>query len=191
VLYAAVLDTCVLYPATLRDILLCLAQAGLYRPLWTSDILFELHRNLVNRPGPGSGQEREAKIARLVNEMTAAFEDALVSGHEPLIATMSNHFQDRHVLAAAVRAGADAVVTFNLDDFPAESTTPLEIEAVHPDEFLLNQLDLDPPLVLRALERQVAGNRRPPTSVKDLCDSMERHQLPRFAVELRQLLAQS
>jgi hypothetical protein len=118
--------------------------------------------------------------------MSGAFEDALVTGYEPLIATMTNDPKDRHVLAAAVQAGADAVVTFNTGDFPSSSTQPLEVEAVHPDQFLLNQLDLDPHRVPQVLQQQVAGNRRAPTTVKDLCDWLERHQLPQFAGELHQ-----
>ena len=116
-LYAAVLDTCVLYPATLRDALLSLAEAGLYRPLWTEDILQELHEALVRRPGPGSVQERREQVDRLLMTMRAAFEDAMVTGHDPLVATMTNDPKDRHVLAAGVRGGAAAIVTF----FPSAS----------------------------------------------------------------------
>jgi predicted nucleic acid-binding protein len=191
VLYAAVLDTCILYPATLRDTLLCLAEAGLYRPLWTADILAELQRNLGVRRGPGSERERQVQVARLIGEMTRAFEDALVTGYEPLIEKMTNDPKDRHVLAAAVRGGAAAVVTFNLDDFPESSTGPLEIEAVSPDDFLLNQLDLDPTRVVAVLRRLVAGNRRAPTTLGDLCDSLGRHHAPGFAAELGRVIENS
>jgi predicted nucleic acid-binding protein len=188
VLYAAVLDTCVLYPPTLRDTLLCLAEAGLYRPLWTADILTELQRNVGARRGPGSEIERQAQVERLIGEMARAFEDALVTGYEPLIEKMTNHPKDRHVLAAAVRGGAAAVVTFNLDDFPEASTGPLEIEAVSPDDFLLNQLDLDPARVVAVLGRLVAGNRRAPTTLADLCGSLGRQQAPGFAAALSRMI---
>jgi hypothetical protein len=101
--YAAVLDTCVLYPATLRDVLLSLADTGLYRPLWTGDILTELERNLLTRPADRPSDQsglrdpatRQATVAYLLGEMTRAFEDALVTGYEPLIPAMTNHPKDR------------------------------------------------------------------------------------------------
>ena len=183
-LYAAVLDTCVLYPATLRDVLLSLAEAGLYRPLWTEDILAELRSALVRRPGPGSVEERREQVDRLLAQMRGAFEDAMVTGHDPLVATMTNDPKDRHVLAAGVRGSAAAIVTFNLSDFPESATKPLEIETVHPDEFLLNQLDLDPDRVLSVMRGQVSRNRRPPLSIEQLAESLTRSRLPRFAAEL-------
>lgn len=183
-LYAAVLDTCVLYPATLRDALLSLAEAGLYRPLWTEDILQELHEALVRRPGPGSVQERREQVDRLLMTMRAAFEDAMVTGHDPLVATMTNDPKDRHVLAAWVRGGAAAIVTFNLSDFPDHATKPLAIEAIHPEEFLLDQLDLDPDRVRAVMREHVGRNRRPPVSIEQLAETLTRSGLPRFAAEL-------
>jgi hypothetical protein len=91
--------------------------------------------------------------------MTRAFEDALVAGHEPLISTMTNHPKDR----------------------------PFEIDAIHPDEFLLNQFDLDPDRVLAALTRQVTGDRHPPATLIELSASLRRSHLPRFAARLQQL----
>jgi predicted nucleic acid-binding protein len=191
VLYAAVLDTCVLYPPTLRDALLSLAEAGLYRPLWTEDILGELRAALVRRPGPGSPEERREQVDRLLLTMRGAFEDAMVTGHEPLVATMTNDPKDRHVLAAGVRGSAAAIVTFNISDFPVSATKPLEIETVHPDEFLLNQFDLDPDQVLAVMNGQVSRNRRPPRSIEQLAETLARSGLPQFAAELLSLNSSS
>lgn len=171
--------------------MLGLAEAGLYRPLWSGSILGELDRALTRRTGPGTVVERRSQVTRLLDEMTRAFEDALVTGYEPIVNGMTNDPKDRHVLAAAVRAGAAAVVTFNLCDFPETSTKPLEIEAVHPQDFLLNQLDLDPARVVHTLERQVAGNRRQPMTMAELCDSFDRCHLPDFATRVRHLMSQA
>lgn len=74
--------------------------------------------------------------------MRTAFPDARVTGYESLIPAMTNHPKDRHVLAAAARADAAVIVTANLKDFPAAALEPYQIDAVHPDDFLLDQLEL-------------------------------------------------
>ena len=78
--------------------------------------------------------------------MGGTFPDASVVAYEDLIPSMTCHEKDRHVLAAAVRAGASLLVTFNLRDFAAKSTDPYEVDVVDPDDFLLELLDLAPPV---------------------------------------------
>ena len=74
---------------------------------------------------------------------------------------MTNDEKDRHVLATAVVAGAEHIITSNLGDFPSDATQPHGVEAVHPDGFLLAMLDLDAALVLWVLERQAADLKEP------------------------------
>ena len=93
------------------------------------------------------------------------FPDASIAAYEDLIPSMTCHKKDRHVLAAAVRSGAEAVVTFNLRDFPAASTEPYGVDVVDPDDLLLDLLDLSPRRVLNELSRQAAANRRLQQSV--------------------------
>lgn len=177
--FAVVLDTCVLYPAHLRDTLLRQAERGLYRALWSADILEELERNLMEA---GIG---DASVRRLVAEMRGAFPDAEVSGYRSLIDGLACDPKDRHVLAAAVRADAAAVVTFNIDDFPPASVDPFEIEVIHPDTFLLDQLDLAPPAVIDELQKQAVVNRREPKTLSGLLDALARAGAPSFADEVR------
>ena len=75
------------------------------------------------------------------------FQEALVTGYEGLIPAMNCHTDDRHVLAAAVRCEADAIVTNNTKDFPTASLEPYGIERLTVDEFLLHQFSLDKALV--------------------------------------------
>jgi hypothetical protein len=79
--------------------------------------------------------------------------------------------KDRHVLAAAVRADAAAIVTVNIRDFPAPSVESFEIEIIDPDTFLLDQLDLAPAVVTDELSRQAAANRRQPKTLPSLLDA--------------------
>lgn len=117
----ALLDANVLYPARLRDLLIRLAINGLYQARWSEQILDECFDNLLeNRPD--LTQEQLARTRRL---MTTALPDASVTGYEDRIAGLDlPDPDDRHVLAAAVTAGASLLVTYNLDDFPAERRSP-------------------------------------------------------------------
>lgn len=128
---AVVLDACVLHPAHLRDTLLRLAERELFEPLWTSTILDELIRSLIAR-----GIARES-VLRVTERMQIAFDNAIVTGFEYLIESMTCHEKDRHVLAAAVRADADAIITFNVRDFPQASLAPHNVKVINPDDFLL------------------------------------------------------
>lgn len=152
--FSAVLDACVLYPAPLRDTLLRVALVGLYQPLWSEKILEEVARVMLRY-----GYSAE-KSDRLAKAMSAAFEDSMVIGWEPLESAMRNDPKDRHVLAAAVRAGADVIVTSNLKDFPLSSREPYGIEAQSPDVFLCYQLDLSPARVVGALREQAKATGR-------------------------------
>lgn len=181
--FSVVLDTCVLYPAHLRDTLLRLAERGLYRPLWSADILEELRRNLAKL---GIGL---AVVNGLLDQMAAAFPDAEVTGYKALVDVMTCDRKDRHVLAAAVRADAAAIVTFNIKDFPPDSVEPFELDVIHPDAFLLDELDLAPGAVLDELAQQAAANRRAPKTIPQLLDALERAGAPAFADELRRRTA--
>lgn len=111
--FIVVLDAGVLIPAPLRDTLLRAVEAGLYRAQWSEDILEEVRRNLISELG-----RSEEQAQRLVDTIHTAFPEAMVTGYASLTAAMTNHPKDRHVLAAAVVAGAQVIVTSNLKDFP-------------------------------------------------------------------------
>lgn len=153
-----------------------------YRPLWSPDVLTELRRNLVERGIP------EDRVDRRISQMRQAFPDAMVSGYDSLVEGMINDPKDRHVLAAAVRANAEVLVTFNIADFPDPALKPYDVQAIHPDDFLLDQLDLYPAVTLDVLHRQAAAYRREPTTVPGLLAMLGRTGVPRFAAEVRRHL---
>ena len=151
-----VLDACVLLPYQLADLLLRLAEAEMYEPLWSDAILDEVELNLFAKFNVSP-----AKAAKRLERMRAAFPDASVAGYENLVGAMTTHPKDRHVAAVAARGDAALIVTANTRDFPHEALAPYNIEAVHPDEFLQDQLDLSPAVALESLRRQRAGYTRP------------------------------
>lgn len=176
--FTVVLDTCVLYPAILRDTLLRLAERELYRALWSADIIEELSGNLAEA---GLGRD---SVDRLLAEMRRAFPDAEVTGYRSLVGAMTCDPKDRHVLAAAVRADAAAIVTFNTDDFPTESVDPFEVDVIHPDRFLLDLLDLAPSAVRAAVVEQAAAYKREPRTLSQLRRSLSTAGVASFAAEL-------
>lgn len=103
--FVVLLDANVLYPAYLRDALLRLAEAEVYQVRWSRQILDELSRNVLQR-NPDLPEEN---MERLVKTMEGAFPEAMVTGHETLIPSMTNDPKYRHVLAAAIRGRADVV----------------------------------------------------------------------------------
>jgi predicted nucleic acid-binding protein len=164
--FVVVLDANVLFPFTLRDTLLRAAAAGFYQLRWSSKILDEMSRNLV------ATQTMSAdKAQRLRAIMEREFPDAEVKGYEPLVASMSNDEKDRHVVAAAVRAGAQVIVTANLKDF---TPLPEGVEAQSPDEFLGNLFDLGPDEFVELLREQAADLVRPPMTFEDLLETLRR-----------------
>ena len=180
--FPAFIDTCVLFPAALCDTVLRIAETQAFRPLWSGAVMTELHRNLVKLGIPSD------RVDHRIDQMTQSFPDAMVTGYESLIDGMINDHKDRHVVAAAVRAHAEVIVTFNLKDFPDFALAPFDVAAVHPDDFLLDQLDLYPGLTLHALRAQAAAHRREPKTVAGVLAMLERCGVPHFAAEVRRHL---
>lgn len=92
------------------------------------------------------------------------------------------------MVAAAVRGRADAIVTANTRDYPADALEPLHIEVIHPDDFLVDQLDLAPRIVLDVLREQAAHTRRPALTPVDLIARLARAGVPAFADEAGRLI---
>lgn len=165
--HTVLVDACALIPIRLTTALLWLAEAELFEVLWSDAILDEVERNL---PKIGISSEQ---AARRVGAMRRGFgAAALVDDFEHLIPHMTCDVKDRHVLAAAVRGGADMLVTFNWKDFPPESTDDHDITVVHPDLFLVRLLAERPNDVLAALERGTAVLHKPPQTMREFLASL-------------------
>jgi len=176
----AVLDACVLYPTVLREVMLGLAGRGLYTPIWSPRLIEEWARAAARL---GAGQEvvarGEAVAAALrFPEASAAFPP----GAE--LALDLPDADDRHVLAAAIAADADAIVTLNLRDFPSWALAPKGIRAVHPDEFLQELWREHPAAVAAVVEAVRAEAERLSGEPQPLRALMKRARLPRLGKAL-------
>lgn len=178
----AVYDANILYPAPLRDLFIRLAQTGLVQARWTETIHDEWLRNVL-KDNPKLSAERLARTRTLMNE---AVRDCLVTGYEDLIDSLTlPDPDDRHVLAAAIRADAEVIVTYNLKDFPPECLSRYDIEALHPDDFLIGLLDLSPSVVCAAVKRQRKSLRNPPKTIEELLTTLESQGLTQAVAHLR------
>ncbi len=176
--FTVVLDACVLVPVSLADTLLRIAECDVYRPVWSDRILAEVRRAILTvHPDLDAG-----RVDARLHAMNAAFEDACVRGWQPLMDGLTlPDPDDRHVVAAALRARAEAIVTQNVADFPLDVLGPLGLHVLTPDDFLLDTLDLAPTVVRRVLTEQASDARRPPLALADVLSSLERAGVPRFA----------
>ena len=183
----AFLDANVLFPAATRSVLLELARKKTYRLLWSDRVHDEWMRNLATR----FPQIPPAKIVRMRALMEGYVNDATVTGHEPLIATLVlPDPDDRHVLAAAIHGRASIIVTSNLRDFPGAVLATHGITAMTADSFALHLLALDRGGVLEALEVDRADMRNPPLTEDAYLDSLANSGMRAFADAVRPLADQ-
>jgi predicted nucleic acid-binding protein len=152
---------------------------------WSDAIHEEWIRNVL-KDKPHLSAERLARTRTLMDE---AIRDCLVTGHEELIASLTlPDPDDRHVLAAAIHSGADVIVTCNLRDFPAEVLARFNIEAQHPDDFLVHLLDEAPGMVCTTVKRQRESLRNPPKTAEELLTTLENHGLTQTVARLRRFI---
>lgn len=181
----AVLDANVLYPATLRSLLIDLAVLGAYQAHWTAQIQQEWQHNLLeNRPDLKA--DNLQKVEMLMNR---ALPGALIVDSEELGAEITlPDPDDAHVVTAALQVEADVIVTANLRDFPESILKPYGMVAMSPDQFLGVLFEQQPARLLQALQLQVERYRNPPLTLQQLLDQLAKQGIPRFAKRLQEQL---
>ena len=177
----ALLDACVLYTPALRDFLLRLAAGGVYRPRWTDAIHDEwIGSALKNRPDINPSQL--ARTRALMNQVDS---HCLVTGYEGHISALRlPDANDRHVLATALHANADFLVTFNLRDFPASTLDSFGIQALHPDAFVCMLFDAMPEAFLTAAAKHRASLKRPTKNADEYVMTLKQNGLKQIALRL-------
>jgi predicted nucleic acid-binding protein len=168
-------DACILYSAPLRDLLMRLALTDLYRAKWSKDIHEEWIRSLLkNRP-----DLTRACLENIRKKMDTHVRDSLVEGYETLIdGIVLPDPDDRHVVAAAVRAKAQLIVTFNLSDFPAKRLAKYGIVAQHPDHFLLQLIEGDSYTVIKMVRETRLSLKNPPKTASEYLKTLLQQSLP-------------
>lgn len=182
--FTAIFDACILYPASLRDLLMQLALTDLFRARWTEKIHDEWICNLLKNRSDLTLEN----LTRTRKLMDSNVRDCLVTGYEFLIPTLGLPDPgDRHVLAAAIRCGANVIVTANLSDFPETILSQHNVMAQHPDTFISDLIDLKPTKVLAAAEIHRKRLKCPPTSVDTYLETLLKQGLTISVCMLREL----
>jgi len=119
--------------------------------------------------------------------MNAHARDSLAPGFESLTPSITPPDPDaRHVAAAAIHSGASLIVTFNLKDFPADALKPYNLAAQHPDDFIVDLLDLHPAGVLEAAACHRRSLKNPPKTADEYLDTLLAQGLTQSVAVMRQ-----
>lgn len=172
----AIYDANVLYPQSLRDLLLRLTGAGVVEGRWTPDILDETFRNLMKnrRDLDPAKLDRTRKLMEDLPGMMDSPPALLVEALE------LPDPDDRHVLAAAFANRAEIIVTANLKDFPEETLARYGIVAMHPDDFLTYLWEQDADAVREVVTEMAAAMKNPPATYDDIRAKLEYIGLENF-----------
>jgi len=170
--FTCVLDTNVIYPLWIRDLLLWFAHHDLFTPKWSKHI-FDEWLDVMNRKGISN--KAANKRIEIIN---FAFPDALVENYEPLIETLKlPDSKDRHVLAAAIKTNASLIVTNNLKDFPSDYLASFGLKAKNADDFFTDIIDLNHNTSLKAFRDLVLNKKNPPYDDYQVLDILRRNGL--------------
>jgi predicted nucleic acid-binding protein len=179
--FVVMYDANVLVGNTQRDLLIRIAGTGLVQAKWTDRILDEAMA-AVQKSRPNIPSE---KLTRLRTLMIEAIPDSLVTGHEALIDQLQlRDPEDRHVLAAAIKVGAQVIVTGD-KDFTAEDLASWNVEAKHPDDFVMDQIDINDRLVWGCVQQIAIARKQHPQTVEDVLGELERSGLVQSVGALR------
>lgn len=181
--FKALLDTNVMHPLVIRDLLLWLAAYDLFTPKWSENICEEWKRVILRK---GHSEEEANKRIAAPNK---AFPDAMVQNYQSLVDKLElPDADDRHVLAAAIKSNADVIVTQNLKDFPQEYLDQFGIKAKNADDFLTDIIDLNPELAVQAFKEMVLNRKNPKMDEYEVLESLRRAGLNDTANYLHAML---
>jgi len=181
--FTCVLDTNIIYPIQIRDLMFWFAYEGLFIPKWSKHI-FDEWEAVMRRTGVD-----EDEIKKRMDWANLAFPDALVENYEPFIELLNlPDPKDCHVLAAAIKTAADIIVTNNLKDFPTDYLLKFDLYAKSADDFLTDMIDLDQEIATDAFKKLVANRRNPNLDENEVLSAFQRNGLTETADYLRTLI---
>jgi predicted nucleic acid-binding protein len=173
--FTALIDACVLAGALKRNLILSLAAEGFFRVRWSQRILDETEAAITKQLAQRGDLGAEGRARLAIDAICLAFGDGIVGDYEGLTPTGLNlpDANDRHVIDAAIKAGAHVIVTDNLRDFPPEALGALGLEVRSTDAFLADTIDLDAGRAVAALFAMRLRFNRPTLTADALLSKME------------------
>lgn len=181
--YTCVLDTNVIYPIDIRDIMFWFAFYELFTPKWSVHI-FDEWKVVMERKGVEPNE-----IQKRIQKAQLAFPNALVNNYQPLIESLElPDEKDRHVLAAAIKTNANIIVTNNVKDFPKEYLARFGLTTKTADDFITDTIDLNNEVALEAFRAMVLNRTNPSIDEYDLLDRFRKNGITDAADYLHALL---
>lgn len=181
--FICVLDTNVIYPIEIRDLLFWFAHYDLYTPKW-SEHIFDEWATVMERKGVVPEE-----VKKRLDKANLAFPDALVNNYSGLISGLNlPDPKDCHVLAAAIKTNANVIVTNNIKDFPKDYLSSFGLSVKTADDFLTDIIDLNPEEALKAFKEMVLNRRNPDLDAYQLLDILRKQGLTDTANFLHSLL---
>lgn len=181
--FTCVLDTNVIYPIEIRDLLFWFASYDLFTPKWSRQIFSEWE-SVMQRKGI-----EEDEIDKRISMAQRAFPDALVENYETLIDSLELPDEnDRHVLAAAIKTNANVIVTNNIKDFPEDYLSKFGLTAKTANDFLTDTIDLNNELAVEAFRALVLNRTNPNLDEYEVLDRLRENGLIDTANYLHALL---
>ncbi|XOV94279.1 MAG: PIN domain-containing protein [Bacteroidota bacterium] len=176
--FTAVLDTNVLYPVIIRDLLFWFAHYDLYTPKWSQHI-FEEWRKVIIKNHKGLKADQLTRQIQLANEI---FPFAMVKNYDKLVDSLElDDPDDRHILAAAIKENANVIVTQNLSDFPLKYVASFGIDVKSPDDFICDIIDLDHEKSVEAFRQMVLQKKNPDVDEYEVLDMLRNNGLKKSA----------
>ena len=181
--FTCVLDTNVIYPIDIRDLLFWFAHYDLFTPKWSKHI-FDEWIDVMMRKGVS-----KEEVDKRVMKANIAFPDALVENYESLIDGLQlPDPKDRHVLAAAIKINANTIVTNNLKDFPKDYLSNFGLTAKSVDDFITDTIDLNQSIAIDAFKDMVLNRTNPDLDEFQILDILRRNGLKDSANYLHSLI---
>ena len=181
--FTCVLDTNVIHPIDIRDLLFWFASYDLFTPKWSQHIFTEW-KGVMKRK-----EISDDEINKRISNAQRAFPDALVENYESLVEPLTlPDKKDRHVLAAAIKTNANIIVTNNIKDFPNEYLSGFGLTAKTADDFLTDTIDLNNDLAVDAFRALVLNRTNPNLDEFEILDRLRRNGLVDTANYLHALL---
>lgn len=166
--------------------MLSLAEAEFFRVRWTDEILTETEAALAKIHTERNSENPEGRAKRAIDAMKRAFPEASVADYQNLMTACGTlpDDGDRHVVAAAMRTQAQAIVTENLKDFPSAILEEMGLEARCADDFIADTIALDEGRAVAAIRQMRERLAKPTMDAEALLRSLEAHGLTETATIL-------
>lgn len=181
--FTCVLDTNVIYPLYIRDVLFWFAYYDLYTRKWSKHV-FDEWVTVMKRHNIA-----EDEIIKRTQKAQQAFPDALVKNYESLIEGLKlPDEKDKHVLAAAIKTNANIIITNNLKDFPKDYLASFGLTAKSADDFITDTIDLNQESAVDAFRMLVLNRTNPNLDEYEILDIFRRNGLTNSANYLHSLI---